>query len=74
VGDLITPHQRLAIAFRQRSEDTASPEGIAYVANSPFHAAFLISRAYLARTWREVVVSGQLQQSWVEMNLVATAF
>src|SRR5215831_9139227 len=69
-----TPHQRLAIAFRQRGEDAASPEGISYVPNRPFHATFLISRPYLARTWREVIVRGQFQQPRVEMNLVAAAF
>src|SRR5215831_15661437 len=68
-----TPHQRLAIAFRQRGEDAASPEGISYVPNRSFHAAFLISRPYLARTWREVIVRGQFQQPRVEMNLVSAA-
>jgi hypothetical protein len=64
----------LAIAFRQSGEDAASPERIAYIPNSSLHAAFLISCPYLTRTRGEVIVSGQFQQSRVEMNLVAAAF
>ena len=74
VRHFIAPDQRLAIALRQRGEDAARPEGIAHIPNGPFHAAFLISRADLARTWHEVIVSRQLQQPRVEMNLVAAAF
>ena len=74
VRHFIAPHQRLAIAFRQGGEDAAGPEGIAYIPNGSFHAAFLISRAHLARTWREVIVSRQFQQPRVEMNLIAAAF
>src|SRR6476659_6371989 len=50
--DLIAPQQRLAVALRQGSEGAAGPEGIAHIPNSSFHAAFLISSAHLARTWR----------------------
>src|SRR5437764_1669729 len=53
----VAPHQRLAIALRQGGEDAPRPERIAYIPNGPFHAAFLISRSHLARTWREVIVS-----------------
>jgi hypothetical protein len=70
----IAPRWRLAIALRQCGKDTACPEGIPYIPNSPFHAAFLISRPHLARTWREVVVSREFQQPRVEMNLVPAAF
>src|SRR5262249_4957771 len=68
------PHECLAITLRQCGEDAPRPERIAYIPNGPFHAAFLISRAYLARTWHEVIVSGQFQQPGVEMNLIPTAF
>ena len=74
VRHFIPPHERLAIAFRQCGEDSAGPERIPYIPNNPFHAAFLISRAYLARTWRAVIVRRQLQQPRVEMNLIPAAF
>ena len=70
----VAPYQRLVVALRQGCECAAGPEGIPDIPNGPFHAAFLISRSYLARTWREVIVSCQFQQPRVEMNLVATAF
>src|SRR3954462_12652165 len=53
----IAPHQRLAVALRQGSERAAGPEGIPHIPNGSFHAAFLISSAHLARTWREVILS-----------------
>ena len=74
VRDFIAPQKRLAIAIRQGREHAACPERIAYIPDGPFHAALLISRSYLARTWHEVIVSGQFQQPRVEMNLVAAAF
>ena len=74
VRHFIPPHQRLAIALRQSGEDAARPERIAYIPNGPFHAAFLISRPHLARTWHEVIVSRQFQQPRVEMNLIPAAF
>ena len=74
VRHFIPPHQRLAIAFRQSGEDAPRPERIPYIPNGPFHAAFLISRPYLARTWHEVIVSRQFQQPRVEMNLIPAAF
>src|SRR5712691_11219932 len=54
--------RRCATSSRQCGEDAPSPERIAYIPNGPFHAAFLISRAYLARTWHEVIISRQFQQ------------
>jgi len=70
VRHLIPPHQRLPIALRQSGEDASRPEGIAYVSNGPFHPAFLIAGANLARTWHEVIVSRQFQQPRIEMNRV----
>ena len=66
----VAPYQRLAIALRQGGEDAPRPERIAYIPNGPFHAAFLISRAYLTGTGREVIMGGQLQQPLIELNRV----
>src|ERR1044072_7372149 len=71
---LIAPKQRLVVALRQRSEDPARPERIPYIPNGSLNAPFLIFRPDLTRTRREVIGSGQFQQPWVEMNLVAAAF
>ena len=74
VRHFIPPHERLSITLRQGSENAPRPKRIADIPNGPFHAAFLISRAYLARTWHEVIISRQFQQPRVEMNLIPAAF
>jgi hypothetical protein len=65
---LIAPQPCLSIAFRQRSEGPAGPEGMAPIANGSFHAPFLIAGAHLAGPSREVVVGGQFDQTGVEQN------
>ena len=73
MGNLIPPQQGLAIALFQRGEAASSPEGFAHVTNSPFHAALLVSGAHLARTCRAVIVSAQLHQTGMEVDLIATS-
>ena len=46
--DLVAPEPGLPIAFGQRGEGTAGPEGIANIADGAFHAPFLIAGADLA--------------------------
>jgi hypothetical protein len=55
--DLITPHPRLTVAFGERGEGAARPEGIPHLTNGTFHAACLITGPDLARTCREEIVS-----------------
>src|SRR6202043_2672419 len=45
MSDLIAPDQRLPVALGKRAEGTARPERLADIANSAFHAAFLIAGA-----------------------------
>ena len=70
---LVAPEPGLAVAFGQRGECAAGPEGIPHIANGPLHAPFLIARAHLAGPWREVIVRAQFDQARVEMNLVAAS-
>ena len=71
--DLVPPEQRLAIAFVQRGEVAAGPEGFAHVTNGAFHAAFLIAGPHLAGPGDEVIMGAQLQQTRMEMDLIAAA-
>src|SRR5215469_10977599 len=74
MGNLITPKQRLTIAFRQGGEIAPGPIRFAYVANRTFYASLLIGRPYYARTRHTVIVSTQFQQSGMKMNLVSATF
>ena len=74
VRHLIAPEQCLPIAFGERGEGTARPEGFAHIANGSLHAAFLIAGADLTGACDEVIMSAQLHQSRVEVDLVAPAF
>ena len=71
VEHFIAPHHRLAIALGQCSERAACPEGIAYIANRPLDAAFLIAGPHLTGLRGEVIVRAQLEQTGIELNLVA---
>src|SRR5690242_15699322 len=73
VHHLIPPEKRLTIAFRQSGEGAAGPERAADVPNGTLHATFLIAGADLTGARGEVVMSAQLEQARVEVNLVATA-
>src|ERR1035441_9108743 len=72
--DLIAPEQRLAVAFGQRREGAAGPEGIAHIADGAFHASFLIARAHLAGPWHKVIVRTELDQARVKQDLIAATF
>src|SRR5437764_15454717 len=61
----------MAIAFGQRGKGSARRERIAHIADGPFHAAFLIAGAHLARPWSEVIMRAQLYQPGVKLNLIA---
>src|SRR5579862_5455320 len=63
MGNLITPAQRLAIAFLKRGERAGCPVRITYESNRPFHAPLLIPGPHLARSRNEVIMAGQLQQA-----------
>ena len=54
---LIAPDERLPVAFGERGEGPARPEGIPDIANRTFDAAFLIAGADLTGTRHEVIVS-----------------
>ena len=71
---LIAPEQCLPVAFGERGEGTARPEGFANIANGSLHATFLITGADLTGTSDEVIMSAELHQSRVEVDLVASAF
>ena len=70
---LIAPEQSLPVAFGERGEGAAGPEGFAHIANGSLHAAFLITGADLTGTRGEVIMSAELHQSRVEVDLVASA-
>src|SRR4029077_3377038 len=53
---VVTPNASLAVAFGQRREGPAGPEGIANIADGTFDAAFLIPGAHLAKLRREMIV------------------
>ena len=71
---LVAPELSLAIAFGQRGKSSACPERVANIADSAFHAAFLIAGAHLARPWSEVIMRAQLDQPRVKLDLIAAAF
>src|SRR3977135_4109445 len=70
---LIAPGQRLAIALGQGCERSACPEGVADIADGSLHATFLIAGADLTGARHKMIVGPQLQESRVEVNLVAPA-
>jgi len=71
MGDLVSPEEGLTIAFLQGGEVAAGPEGFAYVTNGAFDAAFLIAGPHLAGTGDAVIVGTQLQQTGMEVDLIA---
>ena len=71
MGDLVPPEEGLTIAFFQGGEVAAGPEGFAHVTNGAFDAAFLISGPHLAGAGDAVVVGAQLQQTGMEVDLIA---
>ena len=72
MGHLIPPQQGLTVALFQRGEAAAGPEGFTHITNRPFHAALLVSGAHLARARHAVIVSAQLHQARMEVDLIAT--
>src|ERR1700719_251440 len=74
MSDLVTPEKGLTIALFQRAEGTASPEGLAYIADRSLHATFLISRAHLTGPRQKVVVSTEFEKSRMKEDGVAAAF
>ena len=74
VRHLIAPEPCLPIAFGERGEGTAGPERFAHIANRSLNAPFLIAGADLTGPSDEVVMSAELHQSRVEVDLVAPAF
>src|SRR5271170_6796669 len=74
MGDLITPQQRLSIAFGQGSERTARPERIAHIADGAFHTSLLITRAHRAGPRRKVIMTAQLNQPRMKHDVISTPF
>src|SRR3954447_25036500 len=68
---LIAPEQSLPVAFGQRCEGAARPEGIAHIADGALHAPFLIASPHLAWPRREVVMRAQFNEPRVKQNLIA---
>ena len=60
MGHLVTPNQGLTVEVVQGRESTGGEEGFADVADGSFDAAFLVSRAHLARARCTVVVGAQV--------------
>ena len=69
--NLIAPQPGLPVAFGERRERAAGPKRFAHVADSPFHASFLIAGANLARARREVIVCAQIDQARMKGNVIA---
>src|SRR5689334_1174196 len=69
--DLVTPSHRLPVALGQRSEATTRPKRIGDIANCSFHAALLICGTDLAGTCDKVIMRAQLQQTGMEVDLIA---
>src|SRR5882762_4947137 len=69
--DLVAPEEGLTIALFQGSEVAAGPEGFAHVTYRAFDAAFLIAGPHLAGTGDAVIVGTQLQQTGMEVDLIA---
>jgi hypothetical protein len=71
MGNLVAPSPCLPVAFGQRGKSPSGPERIAHIANGPFHASFLISRAHLTGSGSEVVMGAEFDQARVELNVPA---
>src|SRR5258708_7553566 len=69
--DLVPPEEGLTIALFQGGEVATGPEGFAHVTNGAFDAAFLIAGPYLAGTGDAMVMGTQLQQTRMEVDLIA---
>src|SRR5262249_27222478 len=69
---LIAPQPCLPIAFGQRGETAAGPEGVADVANGALHASLLVTGADLTGLRFEMIVRREFDQTRIEENLIAT--
>src|ERR1700747_3490057 len=74
MSHLVTPEKGLTIQLFERGERSAGPERFACIENRSFHSPFLISCPHLARTRSAVIMRAQVQQSRMEVNLVAATF
>ncbi len=74
VRHLTAPLLRLPVALGQRGEGASRKEGFACAANRALDASFLITRAHLAGTRDEVIVSAQLKQARVQVNFTTPEF
>src|SRR5450631_2808454 len=70
---LIAPDESLAITLSQSRESAARPERVAYIANGPFHAAFLITPPHLAGFRREVIVRAKVDEARMKQDVTAAA-
>ena len=71
MGNLVAPEEGLSITLFQGGEVAAGPEGFTHVTNHAFDAAFLITGPHLTGTSDAVVVGTQLQQTGMEVDLIA---
>ena len=72
MGFAVTPLQSLTVEVFQGRERASREIRFAYIPNGPFDTPFLVSRAYLARAWSKMIMSAQLQDLGVKVNIIVT--
>ena len=73
MGDRVAPLDKLRMQVVEVAEGPGGEEGVAQVLDLPLDLALLIGARGRARTGREVIVAGQLQQARMKVDRAALA-
>ena len=73
MSDAVSPFQGLAVEILQSGETASGEERIADVTDDALDAAFLITPPRMAGLSREMIMTAQFEQPWLETNGVAEA-